>query len=171
VLAQLLGLGAFNSMPMADAERTLLACCASSRWAGRVAAGRPYRSVVDVYAAADAALAGLDNDDLDQAMAGHPRIGERANGAHAKSSAREQSGVTRSAAATLQALADGNAEYEARFGHAYLVFADGRSGEELLAVLRARLRNDPATERAKARYELRKINRVRLRRLIGAELG
>jgi 2-oxo-4-hydroxy-4-carboxy-5-ureidoimidazoline decarboxylase len=171
VLAQLFGLGAFNSMPMADAERTLLTCCTSSRWASRVAAGRPYRLAEELYAAADTALAELDNDDLDQAMAGHPRIGERADGAHAKSSAREQSGVTRSAAATLKALAEGNAEYEARFGHVYLVFADGRSGEELLAVLRARLRNDPATERAKARYELRKINRIRLRRLIGAELG
>jgi 2-oxo-4-hydroxy-4-carboxy-5-ureidoimidazoline decarboxylase len=40
-----------------------------------------------------------------------------------------------------------------------------------LAVLRERLRNDPATERAKARNELGKINRIRLRRLVGAELG
>jgi 2-oxo-4-hydroxy-4-carboxy-5-ureidoimidazoline decarboxylase len=171
VLAQMLGLGAFNSMPMADAERTLLTCCTSSRWAARVAAGRPYRWAEELYAAADTALAELDNDDLDQAMAGHPRIGERADGAHAKSSAREQSGVTRSAVATLKALAEGNAEYEARFGHVYLVCADGRSGEELLAVLRERLRNDPATERAKARNELGKINRIRLRRLVGAELG
>jgi 2-oxo-4-hydroxy-4-carboxy-5-ureidoimidazoline decarboxylase len=171
VLAQLLGLGSFNSMPTAEAERALLACCASSRWAARVAAGRPYRWAEELYAVADTALAELDNDDLDQAMTGHPRIGERANGAHAKSSAREQSSVTRSAAATLKALADGNAEYEARFGHVYLVCADGRSGEELLAVLRVGLQNDPATERAKARNELGKINRIRLRRLIGAELG
>jgi 2-oxo-4-hydroxy-4-carboxy-5-ureidoimidazoline decarboxylase len=171
VLAQLLGLGSFNSMPTAEAERALLACCASSRWAARVAAWRPYRWAEELYAAADTALAELENDDLDQAMAGHPRIGERANGAHAKSSAREQSSVTRSAAATLKALADGNAEYEARFGQVYLVCADGRSGEELLAALHVRLQNDPATERAQARDELGKINRIRLRRLIGAELG
>jgi len=45
----------------------------------------------------------------------------------------------------LDALVEGNREYEERFGHVYLVRADGRSAEELLAVLRERLGNDPAT--------------------------
>jgi 2-oxo-4-hydroxy-4-carboxy-5-ureidoimidazoline decarboxylase len=71
--------------------------------------------------------------------------------------------------ATLAALAEGNREYEARFGHVYLVCASGRSGEELLAVLRSRLGNDPATERRVVRAELGKINRLRLERL--AETG
>ena len=64
---------------------------------------------------------------------------------------------------------DGNREYEARFGHVYLVCADGRSGDELLAVLRERLTNDPTREWATVREELRKINRLRLVRLIDAE--
>jgi 2-oxo-4-hydroxy-4-carboxy-5-ureidoimidazoline decarboxylase len=68
--------------------------------------------------------------------------------------------------ATLAALAEGNREYEARFGHVYLVCASGRTGEELVDVLRSRLGNDPAAERRVVREELGKINRLRLERLV-----
>jgi 2-oxo-4-hydroxy-4-carboxy-5-ureidoimidazoline decarboxylase len=66
------------------------------------------------------------------------------------------------------ALGEGNRAYEAKFGHIYLVCAAGRSGEELLAILRARLDNDPATERQVMRTELMKINRLRLAGLVTA---
>jgi 2-oxo-4-hydroxy-4-carboxy-5-ureidoimidazoline decarboxylase len=157
-----------NGAPAADVEQALLDCCAVPRWATAVTAGRPYGCAAELYDAADAALNGLDEAEIDAALAGHPRIGARQGAGHSASSSREQSGVSRSSAATLAALAEGNRDYEARFGHLYLVCADGRSGEELLAVLRQRLRNDPVTERAAVRAELRKINRIRLGRLIGA---
>jgi 2-oxo-4-hydroxy-4-carboxy-5-ureidoimidazoline decarboxylase len=64
--------------------------------------------------------------------------------------------------ATLAALAAGNAEYESRFGHVYLVRAAGRPADELLALLRQRLTNDLATERATVRSELGQIARLRL---------
>ena len=66
----------------------------------------------------------------------------------------------------MDALAEGNREYENRFGHVYLVCASGRSGEELLDVLRSRLGNDPAYERTVVRTELGSINRLRLQRLL-----
>jgi 2-oxo-4-hydroxy-4-carboxy-5-ureidoimidazoline decarboxylase len=157
-----------NTAPATDLEQALLGCCAAPHWATAVTAGRPYGSAAELYDAADAALNELDEAAIDAALAGHPRIGARRGAGHSASSAREQSGVSSSSSVTLAALAEGNREYEARFGHVYLVCADGRSGEELLAVLRQRLRNDPVTERATIRAELRKINRIRLGRLIGA---
>ncbi len=143
-----------------SAERELLACCAAPRWAAAVAAGRPYPSVAALLDAADAALR---PDDLDPAMAGHPRIGERAQGA----SAREQAAVGSADDAVRAALAAGNRAYEERFGHVYLVCAAGRSAESLLATLHERLGNDPATERATALAELAAINRLRLGRMLG----
>lgn len=160
-------LAEFNTESAEQVEATLLACCSSRQWVQQVAAGRPYHSPAALYAAADAALGSLDESELDAALAGHPRIGERGGG-HSRSSRREQAAVAQASDATLAALAEGNRAYEQKFGHVYLVCADGRSGEELLAVLRKRLGNDPATERANARAELSKINRIRLRRLIGA---
>ena len=79
----------------------------------------------------------------------------------------EQAGLAGTAAATMQALADGNAAYERRFGHIYLVCATGRTAGELLALLTARLENDPDTEWGVVRSELQQINRIRLRKLLG----
>jgi 2-oxo-4-hydroxy-4-carboxy-5-ureidoimidazoline decarboxylase len=60
------------------------------------------------------------------------------------------------------ALAEGNREYEARFGHIYLVCATGKSADELLAILQVRLKNDPATEIRVAAEEHAKICELRL---------
>jgi 2-oxo-4-hydroxy-4-carboxy-5-ureidoimidazoline decarboxylase len=164
-----LGLARLNALPAAQAERVLRRCCASGRWAAEVAAGRPYAREEDLYAAADAALHRLDEHDLDQALAAHPRIGERPRGEEAAWSRREQSAVSAATDDTLAALAEGNRAYEARFGHVYLVCAADRGADELLAVLRQRLHNDPETERRVLRAELAKINRIRLGRLVGEE--
>jgi 2-oxo-4-hydroxy-4-carboxy-5-ureidoimidazoline decarboxylase len=139
-------------------------CCSSARWAAEVASGRPYASADRILARSDQAVARLAPADLEQALAGHPRIGER-HGADDRSR-REQAGVLGGDPATLQALADGNEAYERRFGHIYLVCATGRSAGELLALLRERLGNDPGTEWGVVRRELAKINQIRLARLL-----
>ena len=155
-------LAAFDALPERDAVLELVSVCAAPEWAAEVVAGRPYPSLEALLARADEVLAGLAESQVDAALAGHPRIGERAAGL---SSRREQSRVATAASEVLDALVEGNREYEERFGHVYLVRADGRSAGELLAVLRERLGNDPATERRVLRGELAKINRLRLSRL------
>jgi 2-oxo-4-hydroxy-4-carboxy-5-ureidoimidazoline decarboxylase len=161
--ASSVGLDAFNAWPAEQAERQLLACCSSPRWAAEVVSGRPYRTADEILTRSDQAVAQLDQADLEQALAGHPRIGAATTSA---SSRREQAGVHGADRATLQALADGNAGYERRFGHIYLVCAAGRSAAELLALLQERLGHDPGTEWGVVRRELGKINRIRLRRLL-----
>jgi 2-oxo-4-hydroxy-4-carboxy-5-ureidoimidazoline decarboxylase len=152
-----------NAMPAAQASEHLLACCTSERWIHNVTSGRPYASVGEILARSDESVAGLDRRDLEQALAGHPRIGTRSA---AGPSRREQAGVQAADQATLQALAEGNEAYERRFGHIYLVCATGRSAGDLLALLRERLDHDPGTEWGIVRRELGKINRIRLRRLL-----
>ena len=68
--------------------------------------------------------------------------------------------------AVLAELKQLNKEYEEKFGHVYLVFANGRPAEELLAILKERMRNDAPTERRVLRMELAKINRSRLQRML-----
>jgi 2-oxo-4-hydroxy-4-carboxy-5-ureidoimidazoline decarboxylase len=161
-------LEALNALPAEQARECLLACCSSTRWALNVTSGRPYASVGEILARSDEAVAGLDQGDLEQALAGHPRIGA---GAAAGWSRREQAGVEAADQATIGALADGNEAYERRFGHIYLVCATGRSADELLALLRERLGHDPGTEWGIVRGELGKINRIRLRRLLEGGSG
>ncbi len=67
---------------------------------------------------------------------------------------------------TRRALAEGNWEYEYRFGHVFLVCAAGLSADQLLAELRRRIANDPAREIDVAAAEQAKITRLRLEKLI-----
>ena len=154
-------LARLNALPAADLVEVLLSCCAVPPWAQRVADGRPYATLPDLLAAADAAWAARGPGELEAAMAGHPRIGERRLSGWSR---QEQSGVG-AGAATLAALADANATYEERFGHVFLICADGRGPTEILAELHRRMPNDPGTEREAAAAEIGKINAIRLRKL------
>jgi 2-oxo-4-hydroxy-4-carboxy-5-ureidoimidazoline decarboxylase len=149
----------------------LRSCCAAEAWVEALVGGRPYRSEAAFYAASDVATARLDAGGLEQALAGHPRIGDAApahggDGRSAAWSRGEQAGVATAGADVLRELAAANASYERRFGHVYLVCASDRGAAELLAICRARLDNDPETERGVVLEELAKINRLRLGKLL-----
>jgi 2-oxo-4-hydroxy-4-carboxy-5-ureidoimidazoline decarboxylase len=175
----LAGLAEFNGIGAEAARQALMSCCSSARWADAVLAGRPWDSVGSLLRRSDEAVDELTPGDLRDALAGHPRIGERrgdGEGGDSEGGRRgggdwpgeEQAGMDGAAAVTRRALADGNMAYERQFGHIYLVCATGRSADELLGLLRARLAHDAGTEWQVVRSELKKINGIRLRKLIGA---
>jgi 2-oxo-4-hydroxy-4-carboxy-5-ureidoimidazoline decarboxylase len=144
----------------------LAACCASRRWVEALA-GRSYADLGALRAASQRALDELAWADVEEALAAHPRIGERAEGGTREAgwSRAEQSGVDGAAAGVQAALVEGNRAYERRFGHVFLICASGRSGPEMLGELRARLGNDDETERDIVRRELAKIVDLRLAEL------
>ena len=74
------------------------------------------------------------DDELEQALARHPRIGERADAAghDASHSTREQSGVDRDDADVAERLAAGNRAYEERFDRVFIIRAAGRDAAEIL---------------------------------------
>ncbi len=139
-------------------KEMLLACLAVPRFADDVLAGRPYDDDVALLAAADRAARELTDEELDQALSGHPRIGER-GGAQSR---QEQSGVDPTTGDTAARLKAGNAAYEERFDRVFLIRAAGRDADEILAQLERRLQNDDATERAETVDNLRQIALLRL---------
>ncbi len=165
------GVAAFDVAPDDELRVRLHSCCAAEAWVDHIVVGRPYRSEAALYVASDRATAELDAGGLAQALAGHPRIGDvaPAHGGDGRSvawSRGEQAGVATAGADLLGELTAANAAYERQFGHVYLVCASGRGAAELLAVCRARLDNDPETERGVVLGELAKINRLRLGKLL-----
>ncbi|MEU8249377.1 2-oxo-4-hydroxy-4-carboxy-5-ureidoimidazoline decarboxylase [Nonomuraea sp. NPDC048916] len=162
----LTGLAALNAREPAGAEEELLTCCASRAFARTVAAGRPYRDPDGLLAAAGTAVHDLAWPDVLEALAAHPRIGERPAGAGRESawSRQEQSGVEDG---LREALAEGNRAYEDRFGHVYLICATGLTGGQMLDRLRERLGHDEETERRTVRDELAAITALRLAKLLG----
>lgn len=123
-------------------------------------AARPFASVPALEVIADVVWSALAPGDWLQAFAAHPRIGSRGGGAW---SAQEQSGVADSARARLAQL---NRDYEARFGHVFIVCATGRSGAEMQATLERRMENNPDDELRQAAEEQRRITRLRLEKLL-----
>ncbi|MFE3504724.1 2-oxo-4-hydroxy-4-carboxy-5-ureidoimidazoline decarboxylase [Kitasatospora sp. NPDC059160] len=158
---------ALDSLAAADAaklEEILLEVCSSPRWAAAVAQTRPWSSREALLAANAAAMAALTVADLRDAMAGHARIGRPKEGD--ATSEREQAGIQGVDRAVLDELHEANTAYEAKFGHVFLICATGRTAVTMLTALRERHPNDPATEAEIVRGELRKINDIRLSRLL-----
>lgn len=154
----------FNTAPADQAAALVRACADVDRWVDEMVAGRPYASVDAVVEAAQQRAHPWTDSEVDAALARHPRIGERAQGedADAQMSRREQAGVSTDADVQSR-LAEGNAAYEARFGHVFLIRAAGRSAEEILTALQQRLTHTPDHERRIAAEQLREIAALRLR--------
>lgn len=89
-------------------------------------------------------LADAPEDEQVEALATHPRIGQRVN--ISEVAAKEQ-GYDEDPA-LLAALVRLNRSYEEKFGFRFVVFVDGRPRAEVLSVLRQRLQNSRDEELA-----------------------
>lgn len=158
------GLARFNVLEEPAARAVLLEACASTAWARRLLAARPYVTADDLYATSDAAMAELTADDLGEAMGGHPPIGRPKPGD--PTSAREQSGMASADDALKAEMLELNLAYQERFGHVFLICATGRGAEEMRDAVKERIGNAPEQEREIVRTELGKINRIRLARIV-----
>lgn len=166
--------GELDRMPEARARELLAACCGAAPWVSGMLAGRPFGDREGLLAAADRAWARLAPGELAEAIAHHPRLGESAARVPLDERARrwsagEQSGARATDDSVRAALAAGNAAYERRFGHTFILCASGLGAAEMLAALERRLGNDAETERAVTARELHRITRLRLEKLLAGE--
>ncbi|MET7483848.1 2-oxo-4-hydroxy-4-carboxy-5-ureidoimidazoline decarboxylase [Streptomyces sp. NPDC005538] len=161
------GVARFNALEEHAAFAVLLEACASTAWARRLLAARPYAGPEDLYSASDAAMAALTADDLGEAMSGHPPIGRPKPGD--PTSAREQRGMAGASEELRAEMLDLNLAYQERFGHVFLICATGRTGEQMRDAVKERIGNSPEREREIVRVELGKINRIRLAKLVEEE--
>jgi 2-oxo-4-hydroxy-4-carboxy-5-ureidoimidazoline decarboxylase len=159
----------WNLLSAEEATQEILACCGSEAWAHQLVARRPITDESALIAASDEIWGRLSTEDWLQAFSKHPRIGERKASAEAAStsalwSAQEQQSVAAAGESIQAVLAQGNLEYEQRFGRVFIVCATGKSAAEMLEILGLRLRNDDATELHEAAEEQRKITNIRLKK-------
>ncbi|AMJ64729.1 2-oxo-4-hydroxy-4-carboxy-5-ureidoimidazoline decarboxylase [Hymenobacter sp. PAMC 26628] len=162
-----------NALPIAARAGALATCCGAPAWVGALNQRFPFATAAALLAAADAVWYGLAEADWREAFAHHPKIGDvgalkEKFASTAAWAAGEQGAVRRASDATLGALAAGNAAYEAKFGYIFIVCATGKSADEMLALLQARLPNAPAAEIQIATGEQAKITRLRLEKLLAS---
>lgn len=159
-------LAEWNKTSEAEALEAMLACCSARRWAAAMVTLRPIESIFALSEEADRVWATMHEDDWIEAFAAHPRIGERKAAQATEQSAawsrQEQSSVEDAQQRIVEELAEGNAQYEQRFGFTYIVCATGKSAEEMLIILKRRLVSDRATELREAAEQQRQILQIRL---------
>ena len=163
-----------NRLGAEEARAALLACCGSTKWATEVAALRPFWDVGQLLNIAGRVWRELDREDWLEAFRAHPKIGESKAAKETGEEARrwaegEQSGARSAAAETLDELARMNREYEERFGFIFIVCATGKTAEEMLVSLRARITNDPETEIRVAAGEQWRITALRVKKFLNVK--
>ena len=131
-------------------------------------ARRPFSSRAAVFVAASEVWAELGPGDYLEAFSHHPEIGANLDelrqrfAATADLSRAEQGAAADASEQTLIAIRQGNRAYRARFGYSFIVCATGKSAQQMLELLRARLPNAAERELVIAAAEQAKITHLRL---------
>ncbi|WP_210519840.1 2-oxo-4-hydroxy-4-carboxy-5-ureidoimidazoline decarboxylase [Hymenobacter terricola] len=163
-----------NNLPKTALTEALQTCCGSTAWVEKMVASFPVSDVETLMDEANTQWNSLSEADWREAFTHHPKIGGDVAALRAKFATSstwaegEQASVKQASQETLEALAAGNEEYERKFGYIFIVYATGKSADEMLALLQARLSNKSEDEILIAAGEQNKITRLRLEKLLAA---
>jgi hypothetical protein len=123
-----------NALERSQAAMVLGRCCGSGVWVDRMVSARPFADGTALLLAAGEVWWDLSADDWQEAFA--------------------------AASTTKDPL---HADYQTRFGYPYVAFLGNRSAEDLSALYRDRMENDPLTELSVASAEQARVTNRALR--------
>ena len=172
LLSKNMTLKEFNDLDKGAARKELMKCCGSSRWALLMIKNLPFASEVDLLnKASQIWKEECKKQDWLEAFENHPKIGdiksmEKKFAATKNWAGAEQAGVAKANEKIIEELAKGNNAYEEKFHFIFIVCATGKSAEEMLYLLKSRLRNNYEDELMIAMNEQNKITQIRLQKLI-----
>lgn len=160
-------LNELNSLIHDDAVDWFMQTCAAQNWCIAMSQARPFASCQDVSETAQDIWAKCDTGDFLQAFEAHPMIGDvnslREKFKNTKAMAcNEQSGAQSASDETLQALHNHNHAYLKKHGFIFIIFATGKTADQMLQALQNRINNDTATEIANAAAQQLKIAILRI---------
>lgn len=158
---------ALSTTSKADFVAALAGIFEHTPWIAEQAhAARPFVNVGSLHRAMVAALAAAPDEAKLALIRAHPELAgkEAAAGTMTAESVGEQAsaGLDRCTRDELARLRELNARYRARHGFPFVIAVKGRSKNDILAALEARLRNESADEFQRCLDEIAKIARLRL---------
>ena len=163
-----------NSLDKFALALALGKCCGATAWVEKMAALFPITNAETLMQRATTIWNSLSESDWREAFTHHPKIGGDVAALREKFASTstwaegEQASVKQASQETLEALAAGNTDYEQKFGYIFIVCATGKTADEMLDLLQARLPNKPEDEMEIAAGEQDKITRIRLEKLLAA---
>jgi len=146
-------------------------CCCAPNWIKKMIQATPFVDKAALLAASEKAFSELNEQDYLIAFQGHPQIGDL-NTLHKKyantsgTASNEQAGMSVAESTVLEEMVALNKAYLDKFGFIFIVCASGKSAVEMLALIKARIGNDRATEVKIAGQEQAKITAIRLEKLL-----
>lgn len=161
----------FDHLDKEEKKLLLYQCCGSTAWVEKMLTVPPVEDLVDLLEDAEEKWYECKEEDWKEAFSHHPKIGDleslKTTFSNDQWAGAEQASVKHSSEQVLKSLAEGNEAYAKRFGHVFIVFATGKTPEEMLDILTARMLNTPADELKIAMEEQLKITKHRLEKLFG----
>ena len=160
-----------NILPKEQLIKELNKCCGSPAWVNKMLAFFPADDLVELLEDAEEQWYKCNEKDWKEAFEHHPKIGDieslkKKFSSTAQWASDEQSAVSHASQQTIEALTEANRLYEEKFGYIFIVYATGKSAEEILTILQTRLQNNPEAEIEIAADEQNKITKLRLEKLL-----
>jgi len=160
-----------NILPKEQLIKELSKCCGSPAWVNKMLAFFPADDLVELLEDAEEQWYKCNEKDWKEAFEHHPKIGDieslkKKFSSTAQWASDEQSAVSHASQQTIEALTEANRLYEEKFGYIFIVYATGKSAEEILTILQTRLQNNPEAEIEIAADEQNKITKLRLEKLL-----
>ncbi|HKR03170.1 MAG TPA: 2-oxo-4-hydroxy-4-carboxy-5-ureidoimidazoline decarboxylase [Bacteroidia bacterium] len=157
-------------MTIQQFKEEIFKCCGSRTWVEKLSEKYPFPSVEELKNESDKIWFSLSEKDWLEAFTQHPKIGdmkslEKKFASTKQWAENEQSAVNIATQTVLQELKDGNDAYEKKFGYIFIICATGKSAEEMLSILKSRLKNSPQEEIKIAVHEQNKITHLRIDKL------
>src|SRR5262245_30698193 len=140
-----------NILTQQQLIRELSKCCGSPAWVNKMLPFFPADDLVELLEDAEEQWFKCSEDDWKEAFAHHPKIGDidslkKKFADTAQWALDEQSGTSAATPEIIKALAEGNKQYEEKFGYIFIVCATGKTADEMLSMLQTRLQNSPEVE-------------------------
>ncbi len=160
-----------NNLPFDVFETHISKCCGSKNWVKKMFEARPFLNQKDVFEKAESYWFSCKKTDWLEAFTHHPRIGDveslkKKFASTATWASGEQGKVQAAPDAVLEELKTYNDLYFNKFGFIFIVFATGKTAEDMLSILKERYENDAVEEIVNAMIEQNKITKIRLKKLL-----
>lgn len=154
----------FNAAPADAATQLITHWCAAPNWATDVCNRRPFSDVNALSVTCRELWQQASTADCLAAFAAHPVIGDVAllRTKYASQANKEQGQVLSASDEVLDTLASQNLVYKERHGFTFIVFATGKSAQQMLDLLNHRINNSRDQEIHNAANEQLKIMHLRL---------
>lgn len=165
----------FDKMDIAKKKELLFNCCGCTAWVKEMLTVFPVEDLIDLLEYAEEKWYDCNPADWLEAFESNPPIGdfealENRFETISHFTLVEQSGIDRANLKLISDLKDANEQYLEEFGYHFTVDAIGKSGSDMVTILRERLMNDARDELLIAAGEQDKITKSRLRRMFSGEL-